>query len=63
MAQRISSINAVSVICEETGADVREVANAVGKDHRICPKFLNASMGFGGSCFQKDLLNIVSWPM
>ena len=59
LAQRISSINAVSSICEETGADVSEVAKAVGKDSRIGPKFLQASVGFGGSCFQKDILNLV----
>ncbi|XP_071793925.1 UDP-glucose 6-dehydrogenase-like [Asterias amurensis] len=59
LAQRISSINAMSAICEATGADVAEVAHAVGTDSRIGPKFLQASLGFGGSCFQKDVLNLV----
>ncbi|KAK1272016.1 UDP-glucose 6-dehydrogenase 5 [Acorus gramineus] len=59
LAQRISSVNAMSALCEATGADVSEVAYAVGKDSRIGPKFLNASVGFGGSCFQKDILNLV----
>ena len=59
LAQRISSINAMSAICEATGADVGEVARAIGMDSRIGPKFLQASVGFGGSCFQKDLLNLV----
>lgn len=59
LAQRISSINAVSALCEATGADVDEVARAVGADSRIGPKFLKASVGFGGSCFQKDILNLV----
>ena len=59
LAQRISSINSISALCEATGADVEEVANAVGKDSRIGPKFLKASVGFGGSCFQKDILNLV----
>jgi UDPglucose 6-dehydrogenase len=59
LAQRISSINSISALCEATGADVAEVADAVGKDHRIGPKFLKASVGFGGSCFQKDILNLV----
>ncbi|KAH7652383.1 UDP-glucose 6-dehydrogenase eukaryotic type protein [Dioscorea alata] len=59
LAQRISSVNAISAMCEATGADVTEVAYAVGKDTRIGPKFLNASVGFGGSCFQKDILNLV----
>jgi len=58
LAQRISSINSISALCEATGADVDEVANAVGKDSRIGPKFLKASVGFGGSCFQKDILNL-----
>ncbi len=57
-AQRISSINSISALCEATGADVDEVANAIGKDSRIGPKFLKASVGFGGSCFQKDILNL-----
>uniref|UniRef100_F1L138 UDP-glucose 6-dehydrogenase n=1 Tax=Ascaris suum TaxID=6253 RepID=F1L138_ASCSU len=59
LAQRISSINAVSAICEATGADVREVAHAVGHDSRIGNRFLQASVGFGGSCFQKDVLSLV----
>ena len=59
LAQRISSINSISALCEATGADVEEVATAVGKDSRIGPKFLKASVGFGGSCFQKDILNLV----
>ena len=59
LAQRISSINAISALCEATGADVDEVANAIGKDSRIGSKFLKASVGFGGSCFQKDILNLV----
>ncbi len=59
LAQRISSINAVSALCEKTGADVSEVALAVGTDHRIGRYFLNASVGFGGSCFKKDILNLV----
>lgn len=59
LAQRVSSINAISELCEVTGADVNEVAHAVGLDSRIGPKFLKASVGFGGSCFQKDILNLV----
>ncbi len=59
LAQRISSINAMSEICEVTGADVEEVGKAIGKDSRIGGKFLKASVGFGGSCFQKDILNLV----
>jgi UDPglucose 6-dehydrogenase len=59
LAQRISSINAISALCEATGADVDEVAHAIGTDSRIGPKFLKASVGFGGSCFQKDILNLV----
>merc|ERR1719473_1138545 len=59
LAQRVSSINSVSRICERTGADVREVSRAIGTDARIGPKFLTASIGFGGSCFQKDILNLV----
>jgi len=58
LAQRISSINTISALCEATGADVDEVGNAIGKDSRIGPKFLKASVGFGGSCFQKDILNL-----
>ncbi|CAL1709530.1 unnamed protein product [Somion occarium] len=59
LAQRISSINALSAICEATGANIDEVSHAVGFDSRIGPKFLRASVGFGGSCFQKDILNLV----
>lgn len=59
LAQRISSINAVSALCERTEADIEEVARAIGTDSRIGPKFLRASVGFGGSCFQKDVLNLV----
>jgi len=59
LAQRVSSINAISELCEVTGADVNEVAFAIGKDSRIGSKFLKASVGFGGSCFQKDILNLV----
>lgn len=59
LAQRVSSINAMSELCEKTGADVSEVARAIGMDSRIGPKFLKASVGFGGSCFQKDILNLV----
>lgn len=59
LAQRVSSINAISALCEKSGADVDEIARAIGKDSRIGPKFLKASVGFGGSCFQKDILNLV----
>ncbi|KAH7299636.1 hypothetical protein KP509_24G021700 [Ceratopteris richardii] len=59
LAQRISSINAMSALCEATGADVTQVAHAVGKDSRVGSRFLNASVGYGGSCFQKDILNLV----
>lgn len=59
LAQRVSSINAISELCEVTEADVNEVANAIGKDSRIGSKFLKSSVGFGGSCFQKDILNLV----
>jgi len=59
LAQRISSINSVSALCEATGANVDEVAFAIGQDSRIGPKFLKASVGYGGSCFQKDILNLV----
>lgn len=58
LAQRISSINSISALCEATGADVSEVARCIGTDSRIGAKFLNASVGFGGSCFQKDILNL-----
>jgi len=58
LAQRISSINSISAICEATGADVDQVAGAIGKDTRVGSKFLKASVGFGGSCFQKDILNL-----
>ena len=59
LAQRISSINSIGAICEATGADVREVARAIGSDSRIGSKFLDAGPGFGGSCFKKDILNLV----
>ena len=59
LAQRISSINSISALCESTGADVNEVARAIGMDSRVGSKFLKASVGFGGSCFQKDILNLV----
>ena len=59
LAQRISSINSIAAVCEATGADVQEVARAIGADTRIGAKFLNAGPGFGGSCFQKDVLNLV----
>ncbi|WP_300565275.1 UDP-glucose 6-dehydrogenase [Flavobacterium sp.] len=59
LAQRVSSINAISELCEKTGADVNEVSKAIGMDARIGSKFLKASVGFGGSCFQKDILNLV----
>ncbi|KAI3438594.1 hypothetical protein D9Q98_001018 [Chlorella vulgaris] len=59
LAQRISSMNSISALCEATGADVQQVSRAIGTDSRIGPKFLNASVGFGGSCFQKDILNLV----
>ena len=59
LAQRISSINAISSLCEKTDADVVNVASAIGFDDRIGDKFLNASIGFGGSCFKKDILNLV----
>jgi len=59
LAQRISSVNALSAVCEATGADIDEVGHAIGRDSRIGGKFLKASVGFGGSCFQKDILNLV----
>jgi UDPglucose 6-dehydrogenase len=59
LAQRISSINAMSALCELTGADIDDVASSVGADSRIGPRFLKAGVGFGGSCFQKDILNLV----
>jgi len=59
LAQRISSINSISALCEKADADVDEVARAVGMDSRVGSKFLNASVGFGGSCFKKDILNLV----
>jgi len=59
LAQRVSSINSIARLCERTGANVFEVSRAIGSDSRIGPKFLNASIGFGGSCFQKDILNLV----
>ena len=59
LAQRISSINGIAAFCEATGADVRDVARAIGADSRIGSRFLQAGPGFGGSCFQKDILNLV----
>jgi UDPglucose 6-dehydrogenase len=59
LAQRISSINSISMLCEKSGANIDEISNAIGLDSRIGPKFLKASVGFGGSCFQKDILNLV----
>jgi len=59
LAQRISSINAISNLCEKTGADITEVAHAIGSDSRIGSHFLKSSVGFGGSCFKKDILNLV----
>lgn len=59
LAQRVSSINSISALCEKTDADVGEVAKAIGMDSRIGSKFLKSSVGFGGSCFQKDILNLV----
>ena len=59
LAQRISSINSISALCEKTEADISEVANAIGRDERIGHRFLQASVGFGGSCFRKDILNLV----
>ena len=59
LAQRVSSINSISALCEATGADISEISRAVGKDDRIGKRFLNSSIGFGGSCFQKDILNLV----
>ena len=59
LAQRISSINSISALCEKTEADIDEVAYAIGTDSRIGPRFLKASVGFGGSCFKKDILNLV----
>merc|ERR1712129_542327 len=56
---RVSSMNSISQLCEKTGADVQEVSRAIGADSRIGPKFLGASVGFGGSCFQKDIPNLV----
>lgn len=59
LAQRISSINSLSVLCEKTGANINEISKAIGMDKRIGSEFLNASVGYGGSCFQKDILNLV----
>lgn len=59
LAQRVSSINSISALCEATGADVTEISRAVGMDDRIGKRFLQSSVGFGGSCFQKDILNLV----
>lgn len=59
LAQRVSSINSITALCEETDADIDEISRAIGSDHRIGSKFLKASVGYGGSCFQKDILNLV----
>lgn len=59
LAQRVSSVNSISALCEATGADISEISRSCGSDPRIGPKFLQASVGFGGSCFQKDILNLV----
>ena len=59
LAQKVSSINSIGVICEETGADINEVAMAIGSDNRIGEKFLNAGPGFGGSCFKKDIMSLI----
>ena len=59
LAQRISSVNSISALCESTGANIQEVKEAIGSDTRIGNKFLNAGPGFGGSCFKKDILNLV----
>ena len=59
LAQRISSINSLSALCEKTGANIEELSRAIGMDNRIGPEFLKASVGFGGSCFKKDILNLV----
>ena len=59
LAQRISSINSLSALCDKSGADILEVSKAIGLDHRIGKYFLQPSVGFGGSCFQKDILNLV----
>ena len=59
LAQRISSINSFSSICEKTGASIQEISKAIGMDTRIGPEFLEPSVGFGGSCFKKDILNLV----
>lgn len=59
LAQRVSSINSITALCEQTDADIDEISRAIGSDHRIGNKFLKASVGYGGSCFQKDILNLV----
>ena len=59
LAQRISSINSLAAFCEETGANIKEVSRVIGLDKRIGQSFLNSSPGFGGSCFKKDILNLV----
>jgi UDPglucose 6-dehydrogenase len=59
LAQRVSSINSITALCEQTDADIDEISRAIGSDQRIGPKFLQASVGYGGSCFQKDILNLV----
>jgi UDPglucose 6-dehydrogenase len=59
LAQRVSSINSISLLCEKTGADIIEIQKCIGSDSRIGSKFLNASVGFGGSCFKKELLALI----
>ena len=59
LAQRVSSVNSISALCEKTGANIDEVTRAAGRDSRIGPKFLKAGIGFGGSCFKKDILNLI----
>ena len=59
LAQRISSINAISAICERTGADIEEIATTIGMDQRLGSRFLEAGIGFGGSCFKKDILSLI----
>ena len=59
LAQRISSINSIGAICEKTGADVQEIATSIGLDRRVGPQFLKAGLGFGGSCFRKDIGSLV----
>lgn len=59
LAQRVSSINSISLLCEQIGGDVLEIQKCIGSDSRIGKKFLNSSVGFGGSCFKKDLLALI----